>query len=171
MFNVEIKATYHNFEYARNIIDQKGGLYRGIDHQVDTYFTSRQGRLKLREGNIENNLIFYNRADKEGPKVSEINLHPVEQPGSLKSVLRAAVGVDIIVDKEREIYFIDNIKIHLDKVIGLGKFLEIEAIDEDETIGKNRLEKQCTDLMVAFEITGSMLIAQSYSDLLSPKPD
>ena len=33
-------------------------------------------------------------------------------------------------DKKREIYFIHNVKFHIDNVKNLGTFIEIEAIDE-----------------------------------------
>jgi predicted adenylyl cyclase CyaB len=43
------------------------------------------------------------------------------------------------VDKHREIYFVGNVKFHLDTVEGLGTFVEIESIDMDGTIGQDRL--------------------------------
>ena len=57
--NVEIKAKCSDPKRVRNILESKGAEYRGLDHQIDTYFRVPNGRLKLREGNIENALIFY----------------------------------------------------------------------------------------------------------------
>ena len=73
----------------------------------------------------------------------------------------------MVVDKEREIYFIDNVKIHIDTVQGLeGSFVEIEAIDEDGTIGEAKLLEQCKYYLSLFGLSKSQLVEGSYSDLL-----
>ncbi len=164
--NVEIKAYCHDVEKVREILKQQGAEYKGLDHQVDTYFRVPQGRLKLREGNIENALIFYERSDQEGPKDSTVALYS-SQPGSnLKAVLMGACGVLVVVDKQRHIYFIDNVKFHVDEVRDLGSFCEIEAIDKIGDIGRNTLLKQCEQYMGLLGIQKSDLISCSYSDLL-----
>ena len=76
------------------------------------------------------------------------------------------MGVMVVVDKEREIYFIDNIKIHLDLVKGLGTFLEIEAQSEADGLAEETLNRQCRQLMEAFGIMPDDLLSNSYSDLL-----
>ena len=72
----------------------------------------------------------------------------------------------MVVDKRREIYFLDNVKVHLDTVAGLGTFVEIEAIDADGTRPLETLRAQCEELMRAFGIADDDLLALSYSDLL-----
>ena len=59
--NIEIKAKCNKIDEIREILKSKNAISKGIDHQVDTYFNSKNGRLKLREGNIENSLIYYSR--------------------------------------------------------------------------------------------------------------
>ena len=71
-----------------------------------------------------------------------------------------------MVDKVREIYFIGNVKFHLDVVESLGTFVEIEAIDSDGTIGREQLLKQCRTYLSLLEIRESDLISVSYGDLL-----
>ena len=62
------------------------------------------------------------------PNDLNYNIFYKTKPSSvLKEVLNKAMGVKTRVDKQREIYFIRNIKIHLDDVTGLGTFVEIEA--------------------------------------------
>jgi len=56
---IEIKASCPDPEQARMILSELKAEHKGTDHQIDTYFNVKEGRLKLREGNIENNLIFY----------------------------------------------------------------------------------------------------------------
>ena len=65
--NVEIKAKCRDSNRVRNYLLNNGAAYKGTDEQTDTYFNVPNGRLKLREGNIENNLIFYDRGNQAGP--------------------------------------------------------------------------------------------------------
>ena len=61
--NIEIKARCTDSRFIRDYLLSRGADFKGTDHQTDTYFNVPHGRLKLREGNIENNLIFYIRPD------------------------------------------------------------------------------------------------------------
>ena len=63
--NIEIKAHCQYPEKIQKILEVKNGRFIGTDHQTDTYFKVENGRLKLKEGNIENALIHYERQDKE----------------------------------------------------------------------------------------------------------
>jgi len=151
---------------VRAILHARHADFRGTDHQIDTYFKVNHGRLKLREGNIENALIYYEREDQEGPKQSSVTLVPTLPGSPLKALLTQAVGILRVVEKRRDIYFIDNVKFHLDEVEGLGTFVEIEAIDKDGTSGSERLLAQCHTFLALFDIQSDQLVAVSYSDLL-----
>jgi predicted adenylyl cyclase CyaB len=164
--NIEIKARSSNHEEIREILGQKGAEFKGLDHQVDTYFRVPQGRLKLRKGDIENYLVYYERENARGPKKSQVVLFKTNQASNLEEILKKSLGVLIEVDKKREIYFIDNVKIHLDNVSGLGDFIEIEAMDEGGIIGKENLLNQCRYYMGLFSINEKDLIEESYSDLV-----
>ncbi len=166
VINVEIKAMCHDHEPVRRILLEKNADFVGLDHQVDTYFRTDTGRLKLREGTIENNLIWYQRPDQAGPKTSNCILYKTEKGSILKDILGLSMGVLVVVDKEREIYFIDNIKIHLDRVKGLGTFLEIEAQSEADGLAEETLDRQCRQLMEELGVRTEDLQSDSYSDLL-----
>ena len=170
LLNIEIKAKCNNHQVIREILKSHNAEFKGIDHQVDTYFKVNSGRLKLREGNIENSLVHYQREDKEGPKQSNVTLYHPDPKSSLKEILTKALGVLVVVDKSREIYFIGNVKFHIDSVNDLGTFLEIEAIDVDGSIGKKKLLEQCNYYLNLFKISNEDLISNSYSDLLLAKP-
>lgn len=163
--NIEIKAKSKNTKKIRQILKSRKADFKGIDHQIDTYFKIINGRLKLREGNIENCLIHYERKNQKGPKQSNITLFKTQAGPSLKEILTKSLGVLVVVEKRREIYFIENVKFHIDKVKGLGSFIEIEAIDKDGKIGKNKLLKKCKEYMNLFSIKEENLVANSYSDL------
>ena len=167
--NIEIKARSTNQDEIREILKSKNANFKGVDHQIDTYFKVSFGRLKLREGKIENHLIHYQRENKEGPKQSQVTLFTSDPTSSLKEILTKALGVLVVVDKKREIYFIDNVKFHIDVVENLGTFVEIEAIDTDGSIGKDKLLTQCHFFLDLFKISQEDLISFSYSDLLLQK--
>jgi adenylate cyclase, class 2 len=178
MINVEIKARATSKQKADIIrwLDKTTGrddtagfksiIFRGEDHQIDTYFKVADGRLKLREGNIENCLIQYKRPDQAGPKVSKYRLLYFSQRYPVKEALTEALGVLTVVDKTRQIYYLDNVKIHLDVVVGLGDFIEIEARDEQEDIGMATLNEQTNKLMLVFKIRPEDLVCESYSDMI-----
>jgi adenylate cyclase, class 2 len=167
--NVEIKASSHNSDQIRQWLLANGADLKGTDQQTDTYYKVPQGRLKLRQGNIENSLIFYQRNNQQGPKDSTVTMTKVDNGTQLKQVLENALGILVEVSKQREIYFIENVKFHVDHVPDLGNFIEIEAIDKDGSIGKEKLLEQCNYYMQMLGIKEESLQIASYSDMLMAK--
>jgi predicted adenylyl cyclase CyaB len=167
--NVEIKAGLAEPDKVRSVLKEGGARFVGTDHQTDTYFNVVNGRLKLREGEIENALIYYKRENKPGPKKSDVKLYKSKPDSGLKSLLEESLGILAVVDKIREIYFIGNVKFHIDTVEQLGSFVEIEAIDENGDIGEAKLLKQCENYLYLFGISDKDLISVSYSDLILNK--
>jgi predicted adenylyl cyclase CyaB len=167
--NVEIKARNENPDFIRDYLKKHNADFKGTDHQIDTYFNVTTGRLKLREGNIENNLIYYNRNDYSKAKESHFQLVHVPEAGALKEMLTQCLGVKMVVEKEREIYFIGNVKFHIDDVVGLGSFMEIEASNLHDQISRDRLQEQCNFYLKEFRIKDEDLLAFSYSDMLLEK--
>lgn len=164
--NFEFKAKVDDIEKYENKLLTLNPEFRGLDHQIDTYFNAQHGRLKLREGNIENSLINYDRENISGAKESQIILYQHEPNIALKNILTRQLGVKIIVDKKRKIYFIDNVKFHFDIVENLGKFIEVEAIDNKEEFTIEELKEQCNKYFDFFELTELNIIDKSYSDLI-----
>lgn len=161
-FNVEVKARTDSPERVREILKRRGAAFVGLDCQVDTYFRVPRGRLKLREGDIENYLVFYERTDKKGPKESKVLLYSHPGP-ELKEILVRAIGVLGVVEKDREIYYIDNVKFHIDRVDGLGSFVEIEAISRER---EERLYVQVKEYIRLLGVKEEDLVPCSYSDML-----
>ena len=164
--NVEIKARHRDISHVRNYLLQHNADFRGTDLQVDTYFSVSQGRLKLREGNIENNLIYYKRDNQPGPKSSQFHLVKVEDVAGLKEILSQSNGIKVIVEKKREIYFINNVKFHIDEVPGLGNFIEIEASNKGYDLTREELQVQCNFYMKELKVEEAFLLSESYSDLM-----
>lgn len=164
--NIEIKARTNKTAQIRQFLMENGADHLGLDLQTDTYFNVSAGRLKLRQGNIENSLIFYNREDLSGPKQSDFDLAEIENGDAIRSILTKAIGVRIIIQKNREIFYIENVKFHLDSLEGLGNFVEIEATNKNTTLDVERLREQCSFYMDKFGINQEDLIPVSYSDML-----
>lgn len=164
--NIEIKAYCKNKEEIRKILLSIGAESNGTDHQTDTYFHSKSGRLKHREGNIENNLIHYIREDKKGAKKSQANLYSTTLNSTLKEILEKTIGTACIVIKTREFYSINNVKFFIDTVDGLGDFVEIKAMDSENSVPTEKLHEQCNHYIKTLEINAKDLISGSYADLL-----
>lgn len=164
--NIEIKATCSDPDFVRQYLINSKAKFIGTDEQTDTYFNVTNGRLKLREGNIENNLIYYKRTDQPDPKGSHFHLIKVENPKELKEVLSQSCGIKVIVHKRREIYYIENVKFHIDVLTDLGSFIEIEAgnVLADKT--ESELLEQCNFYMNELGISVNDLVAESYSDII-----
>ena len=167
--NFEFKARHKDIAAAEEILLREKPLFVGEDHQVDTYFNVTNGRLKLREGTIEHALIFYERTNTAAAKQSNVTLYTHKPDAALKQILAQSLGIKTVVDKRRKIYFINNVKFHFDTVEGLGRFVEVEAIDKDGSIGLDKLKEQCRHYQNLLNIAAEDFMAESYSDMLLAK--
>ncbi|MCE7744615.1 MAG: class IV adenylate cyclase [Candidatus Heimdallarchaeota archaeon] len=168
MIDVEIKAKCEDHARIRKILKKKGALFGGEDHQIDVYFKSPTGRLKIRKGTIESVLVYYIRDNIKGIKPSEYYLYKTPEPEKLEELLKIALGELVTVEKKREIYFIDNVKFNIDDVKGLGKFVEIEAITTNpEEI--EHMDEIVRSYIKLFDIKEIDIQSHSYSDLLLKK--
>ena len=166
MRNIELKARLVDFDRARKTAESIAEKRLGVHRQTDTYFRCHHGRLKLRQvEHVPGQLVWYARADEPGAKASDYQVVPVANPETLKAALTAALGVWIVVEKQREIFLWHNVRIHLDRVEGLGEFIEFEAVltdGEDDASGHARLD----ELVERFHIEEDHFVPVSYSDLL-----
>jgi adenylate cyclase, class 2 len=164
--NIEFKAKANDIEALEEKLKTLHPTFIGEDHQKDTYYNVAKGRLKLREGNIENALIWYERSDFAGAKQSDIILYKHAPDNAFKSILEKLHGIKVIVDKKRKIYFVENVKFHFDRVEELGTFIEVEAIDSNGSISVEKLTEQCNYYASFFEIAEEDFMEVSYSDML-----
>jgi predicted adenylyl cyclase CyaB len=166
----EIKAYCKTPELVEEYLLSKKADFKGIDMQEDTYFNVNQGRLKLRIGSTEQNLIYYDRTEVQGMKHSDVKLYPQpKDPETLKQTLSLSLGILTQVRKERKIYFIENVKFHIDTVEHLGSFVEIEAIGAYGEVQEDLLSSQCQYYINELGISKEDMIDQSYSDMIMDK--
>jgi adenylate cyclase class IV len=183
--NIEIKARLPNAARVRSRVTKLPATLASVEHQRDTYFHARDGRLKLRERWIHDagppeprpapspperactcaELVWYHRNDVAGQRTSAYTRMPAPDPDHLRRILAGAVGVRVCVEKLRVVYLYDNVRIHLDDVRDLGEFLEFEAVLDDaydEASSRRTLRHLCASL----EIAGDDTIAGSYADMI-----
>ncbi|WP_368205673.1 class IV adenylate cyclase [Aeromonas sp. s5] len=164
--NIEIKASIERIDdllpKALAIADQGAVEIE----QDDTFFRCDAGRLKLRTlSPSAGELIFYRRADQQGPKESFYQLTPTHEPDRLRETLSLAWGQIGRVQKKRTLLLVGRTRIHLDRVQGLGHFLELEVVlEEDEPLEAGMQE--ANDIMAQLGVEPSRLIEGAYLDLL-----
>jgi adenylate cyclase, class 2 len=168
MPNIEIKAKYPDLSKARRIAKSLRARFKGCVHQTDTYFISRTGRLKLRESSQgEAELIPYQRPNQKGPKTCNYAVISVKEPGKTKELFRSLLGIDVVVEKNREIFLAGNVRIHLDQVKGLGNFLEFEAVFKTDSLKNRKTETtKVKKLLAVFEVPAKALLKNSYRELV-----
>ena len=162
--NFEFKAHLRDEQRVRDALKTLHARFIGADHQIDTYFRVPSGRLKVREGCLENALIFYRRNNIRRARQSAVEMMLLPRRNPLRAILGRVFGTLAVVDKRREIYFVRNVKIHLDRVRRLGKFLEVEAISRSGNVKKIR--SQARQFQVLFGIGAKDMVAESYSDMI-----
>lgn len=167
---VEVKARCADTERMRRKVLGIGSKYVGTFHQIDTYFNSPRGYLKLRETEgAPSLLIYYDREALAGPKESNVLITEVSDPSGLKGILKSSLGIRVTVEKSRQIFHLKGTEIHLDSVKGLGSFVELERLTKKEPGALKRSRRRVRLLMKRLGITKQDLLRGSYSDLLGGK--
>jgi homotetrameric cytidine deaminase len=169
--NVELKALDPDPARSLAICRDLGAEDRGVLVQRDTYFRASTGRLKLRvEEPGGATLVQYDRPDAAQARVSAYRLVPVAagEADGLLAALDAALGTLVVVEKERHLLLWEGVRIHLDRVAGLGTFVELEGVAEPDS-DLSRERARVDELAAALGIDPQRTLADSYSDrLLGP---
>ncbi len=167
--NVEIKARVTDFDHQYQRALEVAGRPPSIVNHEDHFFNCESGRLKLRVLSATlGYLIFYDRPDQTGPKLSSYSITETTEPEKLRGVLEAAYGVRSVVRKTRNYWLVGRTRIHLDRVEGLGEFLELEVVLEDsEDVEEGMWEAK--GLMRELDISNEHLVESAYVDLLEAK--
>lgn len=164
--NIEIKAHIENVQALIPIaaaISSDGPIEILQD---DTFFACHNGRLKLRAfSETEGELIFYQRANQQGPRESSYVRSSTTSPASLREMLTQAYGQTGRVQKRRTLFLTGRTRIHLDEVKDLGHFLELEVVlAEGESADLGVEEAHC--LMTKLGVEPSQLVEEAYVDLV-----
>ena len=164
--NIEIKATVEDPSDLKRRVEAIADQEPTELHQIDTFFRSSNGRLKLREfGDGPAELIYYRRSNVAGPKESSYFVTPMPDPEKMRQILDAANGTLGIVKKRRLLYLIGQTRVHLDQVEGLGSFMELEVVLQDHQTTDDGVAI-AQDLMTKLNILEDQLVDTAYFDLL-----
>jgi adenylate cyclase class 2 len=178
--NLELKCHYPDLKRAERIaLDDVGAEFAGLLKQTDVYFNVPDGRLKLRHNRQTlarehraffaiHELIFYRRPDKESARTSVYEILPIANGRATEQFFTKAFGVMVRITKSRKVLLQKNLRIHLDTVRGLGKFLEFELI-VSPSFPMSSCRKRMRDLIQDFGIQPSQILAGSYSGMLWPE--
>lgn len=164
--NIETKLRSDDLAAIRERALLAGATYQGALFQNDTFFRAATGRLKLREIKDKTaELIAYSRDNAAGVKSSDYVVTPVTDVPSMLAALEAACGKTHFVRKRRDLLLWRNVRIHLDRVDGLGSFVELESVvgDVDEPTARANLE----ELLALLGLSDVMALDVAYADLLA----
>lgn len=164
--NIEIKARIDSIE---SLLPRVKTIADGAPTEIlqdDTFFSCPNGRLKLRAfSETEGELIFYQRPDSAGPKESFYMISRTSSPDTLREVLSLACSASGRVRKQRTLCMVGRTRIHLDRVEGLGDFLELEVVlSEGESIQSGVTIAH--ELLNTLGISRDQLVEGAYVDLL-----
>lgn len=167
-----------NFELKVKCKDHKGVLaavkllraaHKGILNQRDVYFNISPGRLKLRSiNNSVHQLIYYKRANRASAKFSSYFIEEIQHPERVERILREVYGIKTIVSKNRKLFLWHNVRIHIDSVKELGKFMEFEIVCKT-LHHENESREKMKYLKSIFKVNDSDILRSSYSDMMITK--
>lgn len=110
-------------------------------------------------------LIYYQRDDQVGPKLSKYIIYETKEPMILISTLEMALGISGKVQKQRTLYMFGQTRIHYDQVNGLGRFMELEVVlDDTQTLEEGR--DIANSVMEMLGIDQTDLVKGAYHDIL-----
>lgn len=163
--NIEIKAHARNFAEIKSRAEKLSDAPVEVIPQEDTFFNVDHGRLKLRVlAPNRGQLIYYERANQDGPKRSDYRIAETSEPENLKRVLELAYGIRGVVKKTRYLYLVGQTRVHLDDVEGLGQFMELEVVMRE---GQSDAEGEAIaqGLMTSLGVERSDLLEGAYMDM------
>lgn len=164
--NVELKAIDAHPVASLDQCRQLDATNAGIIRQRDTYFHVARGGLKLREETPgQPHLIQFDRPDEPQQRQSSYRIVTVDDGAVTRAALEAALGVRGEVEKTRQLFLWRQVQIHLDEVVGLGTFIEFEAVapPESDLSEEHRL---VVHLREVFGVTDDRLCATGYASQL-----
>lgn len=170
--NVEIKASVASLPRLLKLVQGLSDKEGTVLVQKDIFYNCPNGRLKLRSIKVNeksrSELIFYQRPDHSGPKVSNFSTTPVTDADAMDWVLGSSLGRRGVVAKTRQLFMVGQTRVHVDQVKDLGDFMELEVVLDDSQTPEDGAAI-ARDLMEKLEVKEGNLITKAYMDLLLEK--
>lgn len=156
-----IKAKLDDTQLLEMRLREIDAVFVGLDHQVDHYFETSNGKLKWREGTIEKLITHYERVVEQGVErtiVYRYDLNPSEEEINELRLRRQIATIR----KQRKIYLVGNVKVHVDQLPDGQQFVEIEAIDRTNAFRNEDLRNQCLAIKTRLGIPDEDMVRTGY---------
>ena len=157
-----IKARLHNLQAMQNRLQQEGARYEGLDQQTDRYYQVTRSKLKWRAGTIENLITHYERIREGGQERTRVYRYDRHPDAAAIAALQQSHRELGMVRKQRHIYHLHPVKIHLDVLEGGEQFIELEAIDRSGIKPLAELRAQCESIRQRLGIPEADLLPTGY---------
>lgn len=129
MVNIECKYRCADLDEVARRAVAIGAVDHGHLEQQDFFFPAPHARLKVRRfGSGAGEVIAYQRDDAETARPSRYIIAPVRNAAAAVEALTLALGAPRTVTKMRHLFVFKATRIHLDRVGGLGDFVELETV-------------------------------------------
>lgn len=160
--NIEAKFRLADIAAARARAQGAGFQVNGASSQRDTYFGVRNGKLKLREEAEGSRLIQYHGTEK-----GRYTIVAIAEPSALREMLGGGLGIVGEIRKERTLLLRGNVRLHFDRVEGLGEFGEIEIVMADEA-EEHSARATLLEILQLLQVRSQDVIGESYFELMFP---
>jgi predicted adenylyl cyclase CyaB len=162
--NIELKAQDPDPDLSLDACDALEAIEHGEIWQRDVYFNVRNGGLKLRDERPGRpHLIQFERASEPQQRESRYRIIMFDEVDALRAALTDVLGTRVVVEKYRRLFLWRGVRIHLDRVERLGRFIELEAVaPEDSDLSRER--ELIAELRLKLRITDERLVADGYAE-------
>lgn len=174
MYEVEVKLRISGGDAVRRALRELGASPLKEGTERDTYFRSNMAdfsktdealRLRREDYGVTRWILAYKGPRLGGLSKSRLEIEAeVRDPGELMEILQK-LGFTRLMDirKERSIFQLRPFIISLDKVEGLGDFVEIERKAED---AGTTLDSEIDEVLRKLNLNRSQLVPLTYLELL-----
>ena len=176
MYEVEVKVRASH-ESVRSRLESAGGTHLGEREQIDVYFeaphrdfAARDEALRLREETDPDGtrtVLTY-----KGPRLEGATKTRTEHETSVGSRTEMQAALSELgfspaatVEKTRDQYTFEGCTVSLDRVAGLGEFVEVETTVEADAIGKG--QETVTESLENLGLGDAERLQMSYLELLA----
>ncbi|MCD6084774.1 MAG: class IV adenylate cyclase [Desulfurococcales archaeon] len=172
----EVKVPIDDVESVKEKITGVGGRLIGRRYEVDYYIDMRScgnvpedtvvrvRKVMSEAGEVTGELTFKGRRMYPDVKVREEITVSVNDPEKTVAIF-SKLGFRVIkVEKEREVYILSkDVRICVDTVKGLGKFIEVEIMNPPS---KDYFTSSLNDILAKLSLKGKEIIVKSYLEML-----
>ena len=165
MQSIEWKAEIRDPSIVRALVKRMGGVHASTVLHCDTYYRVIDGTLLKREIEGEaSEFIHYLRPAGVRPRHTRFTLYSEEQAAERFGA--KPIPVWVIVEKRREVWVLDGVRVHLDEVEDLGRFVELEVlVTPDQSV--SACEAKIARLRTALGPFVGEPVSKGYAELLA----